>query len=172
MKKTKKMALSGVFTAVCVVLLAIGTLIDTLDLTAAALASFVIIAALIEFGKGYALGIYAAASVLAVVLLPNKTAGAIFLCFTGFYPILKVYLNKIKPKVVSYIVRMAVFNVFLTVLILFSTKVLGITDEFLTFGYLIYLIANITFIVYDLVIEKLSIVYCVKIRKKLFGSRL
>ena len=69
-----KTALSGVFAAVCVALLFIGSLIDTLDLSAAAAASVAVLAVLIEAGAGYAFGAYAAASVISLLILPQKSA--------------------------------------------------------------------------------------------------
>lgn len=171
MKSTKNLALAGIFSALCVVFLFIGSLFQTLDLSAAAVASIIVLIAYIELGKGWSLGVYAVASLLSLLLLPQKTAAAVFTFFVGFYPIFKVALNGIKPKWLSYVARIACFNIFLTLLIFVSTRFLGIEEEFLMFGYVIYGLANLAFIVFDFALERVSLVYVTKLKPKLFGRR-
>lgn len=171
MRSAKNLALAGIFSALCVVFLFVGSLFQTLDLSAAAVASIIVLIAYIELGKGWSLGVYAVASILSVLLLPQKTAAAVFTCFVGFYPILKVLLNNIKPKWLSYTVRIICFNFFLTVLILVSKKLFGIEEDFLGFGYIIYGLANLAFIVFDFALERISVVYILRIKPKLFGRR-
>lgn len=168
MKSTKRIALAGIFSALCFVFLFIGSMLQTLDLSAAAIASIIVMVAFIELGKSWALGVYSVASVLSLLLLPYKTAAAVFALFAGFYPILKEPLNRIKPLWLSYIARIAVFNLFLTALIYVSTNLLGIEEDFLAFGWIIYGLCNITFVVYDFAIERLSVYYVSKIKPKLF----
>ncbi len=171
MNSTKKLALAGIFSALCVIFLFVGSLFQTLDLSAAAIASIIVLIAYIELGKGWALGVYAVAALLSILLLPQKTAAAVFTFFVGFYPIFKVLLNNIKPLWLSYVARIACFNVFLTLLIFVSTRLLGIEEDFLGFGYVIYGLANLAFIVFDFALERISLVYLTRIKPKLFGRR-
>ncbi|MBQ3153894.1 MAG: hypothetical protein IJB88_01560, partial [Clostridia bacterium] len=62
-KKSKAVATSGVLAALAVVILLLGSLIELLDLSAAAMASLVIMVAVIDLGIGYAAGVYAVAAV-------------------------------------------------------------------------------------------------------------
>lgn len=163
--------MAGIFSALCVVFLFVGSLFQTLDLSAAAIASIIVLIAYIELGKGWSLGVYAVASLLSLLLLPQKTAAAVFAFFVGFYPILKVLLNNIRPIWLSYVARIVCFNIFLTVLIYVSTKFLGIEEDFLGFGYIIYGLANVAFIVFDFALERISVVYTLRIKPKLFGRR-
>lgn len=171
MKNTKKIALAGIFAALCLMFLFVGSLFQTLDLSAAAMASIVVLVAMIELNKSWALGVYAVASLLSLLLLPYKSAAAVFALFAGFYPILKAPLNSIKPKWLSYVARIACFNILLTVLIYVSSNLLGIEEEYLNFGWIIYGLCNITFIVYDLALERVSVLYIRRIKPKLFGKR-
>lgn len=161
--------MAGIFSALCFVFLFIGSLFQTLDLSAAAIASIIVLIAFIELGKGWAFGVYAVAAVISMLLLPYKTAAAVFALFAGFYPILKEPLNRIKPLWLSYIARIACFNALLSVLIYVSTRLLGIEEDFLGFGWIIYGLANIAFIVYDFALERISVYYTARIRPKLFG---
>lgn len=171
MKKSKKVALSGIFAALCLVFLFIGSLFQTLDLSAAALASLIILVAMTELGKGWALGVYLASSLLSLLLLPYKSAAVVFALFAGFYPILKVLLNAIASKWLSYCARIFCFNLLLTAIIFISTRLLGIEEDYFAFGAVIYALANITFLVYDFALERIAATYVARIKPKLFGKR-
>lgn len=171
MKNAKKVALAGIFSALCVIFLFVGSVFQTLDLSTAAMGSIIVLVAYIELGKGWAWGVYAVASILSILVLPYKTAAAVFAVFSGFYPILKIYLNKIKPYWLSLIARFTCFNLMLTVLIFASTRLFGIEDDYFGFEILIYLLSNVTFFVYDLALERISVYYINKIKPKLFGQK-
>lgn len=171
MKKSKKIAFSGVFSALCVVVLFIGSVFQTLDLSAAAFGSFIVLASLIELGTGYTFGIYAAASVISLVILPYKSPAVVFLCFAGFYPIIKQYLNRIKPLPLSFIIRFGVFNILLTLMIFLAKEVFIVEDDLFGFNWIIYLMSNVVFAVYDLTLERMAFYYVNKLRKVFFGRR-
>ena len=88
-EKTKKITLSAVLTAMGVVLLLIGAVIEVLDLTMAALASFFCIFSVIEMGKGYPWMIYAVTGILSIILMPQGFGGWFYILFFGYYPIIK-----------------------------------------------------------------------------------
>ncbi|MBQ9848522.1 MAG: hypothetical protein IJO64_05660 [Clostridia bacterium] len=170
MKSAKKLAFAGIFTALAFIFMFLGSVFQTLDLSASALASLVVLIAFIELGKGWAFGIYAASSVLGIFLLPNKTAALVFACFVGFYPIVKAWLNAIRPKWLSYVARISLFNLILTLLVLAASKLLG-PGWFGGPSALLYPICNVTFIVYDLALEKLPAFYSQRLKKLFFGRR-
>ena len=171
MKKSKKTAFAGLFSALAVAVLYVGSIFQTLDLSAAAFASFIILAALIELGTGWAFGVYAASAILSILLLPYKSPALVFLCFSGFYPVMKQYFHKFKSTVLSYLLRFAVFNFFLTLMIFLAKKVFGLEDEFFGFNVMIYLLSNLVFGVYDFTLEKMAIYYVKRLRKAIFGRQ-
>lgn len=171
MKKSKQIALSGVFTALCVVSLFLGSLFQSLDLSAAAFASLIVLVSFIELGKVWATGVYLASSLLSIILLPNKSAAVVFALFAGFYPIIKALLNRIKPIWLSYVVRVAFFNLMLTAIIFVATKVLQTDESFIGFGTVIYLLANLTFIVFDFALERIAATYISRIKPLIFRKR-
>ncbi len=168
MSKAKKIAMSGIFSALCVVFLFIGSMLQTLDLSAAAIASIIVLVAFIELGRSWAWGVYAVVSLLSLLLLPYKTAALVFALFAGFYPIFKEQLNKIRPLWLSVTARMIFFNLFLTLLIYVSKRFFDINEDFLAFNVILYLLSNVTFFIYDLALERLSVYYINRIRSKLF----
>ncbi len=169
MKKSKQLALAGIFTALCVVVLFIGAVFQTLDLSAAAFGSIIILIAFIEIGKKWALGVYFAASLLSLLLLPYKSPAAVFALFAGFYPVLKEPLNRIKPKWLSYTARIGCFNICLLILVFGAVK-LGLAADFAnTLGITMYALCNITFIIFDLALERIAVTYVSKLRPRIFG---
>ncbi len=171
MKKVKKIALSGVFTALCTVFLLIGSIFQTLDLSAAAFGSIIIMVAMIEMGKSYAFSVYLASSILSLILLPNKTAALVFALFSGFYPIIKEPLNRIKPLFLSYTARVLLFNATLSLLIYILSKAMLLSTDVFWYTIAFYLLGNLTFIVYDFALERVALTYVIRIKPVLFRKR-
>lgn len=171
MKSTKKLALASIFTALSVIVLFVGSVFQTLDLSAAAFASLIILVAFIELGKSWSFGVYLAVSVISLLILPYKVAALIFAAFAGFYPIVKEPLNRIKPIWLSYTARIACFNVFLAIFIYLAKEFFGLQEEFGGFTAVICVLANVTFVVFDLALERISVYYVQKLKPILFGKR-
>lgn len=164
-KKSKAVATSGVLAALAVVILLLGSLIELLDLSAAAMASLVIMVAVIDLGIGYAAGVYAVAAVLSVLLFP-KTATIVFAAFVGYYPIVKVYLDRIKPRLLQYTVKLVLFNAFLFGILWLVEQLLGAGNDWSALGIPLYVLGNLTFLVFDLAIARLSLFYIHKIKRR------
>lgn len=171
MKSTKKLAFASIFTALSVIVLFIGSVFQTLDLSCAAFASLIILVAFIELGKSWSLGVYAAASVISLVILPYKVAALIFVAFAGFYPILKEPLNRIKPMLLSYAARILCFNIFLAIFVYLAKEFFSMQEEFQGFTVVICILANVTFVVFDHALEKIAVYYIQKLKPLLFGKR-
>ena len=150
MKNTKKIALAGVLTALCFVFLYIGSLFQTMDLSAAAIGSIVILIAFIELGKKWAFYIYVSSAILSIL---NES------------------LNRIKPIFLSYVARIAVFNVALILLVLVFKKLLAIEADYAKLEMAIFGLANITFLVYDFALERIAATYFTRLKPLIFGKR-
>lgn len=179
-ERTKKLTLGAVLAAIGVVLLTVGGLIEVLDLSMAALASFFCIFAVIEMGKGYPIMIYAATGILAVLIMPQSLSGWIYLLFFGYYPIVKEKLEKL-PMAISWLLKLLVFNLAVTVYaaicyFLFFGELELLLSEFSTlFGgmniggiliAIVYAILNLIFVIYDFALTKLITLYFIKLRQK------
>ena len=179
-EQTKKLTLSATLAAMGVVLLMIGGLVEVLDLSMAAIASFFCIFAVIEMGKGYPWMIFAVTGILSVLLMPQGLGGWFYLVFFGYYPIIKEKLEKLHRSL-SWGVKIVVFN--------FAVTVYGVICYFMFFGEIkqlfeevssllggmsgttvilavIYLVLNIVFVIYDIALTRLITLYLVKLRKK------
>ena len=166
MKASKKIAFSSILAAISVILMLIGSFFGSLDLTAAAIASFCVILAVIEMGYKSAALIYAASSVLALILpLPSKSPAVLFAVFLGFYPIVKSVAER-THGILSYAIKVASFTASYVVL-----AVLVITfmpeAEIRKYILIAYIPVMAVFLVYDFALTRFISVYCSSLRIRL-----
>lgn len=98
MSRNKKLTLSALITALCVIALAGSMLLPRVTLSLAALAGIFPAAAVIACGYGWAGGAFVAAAVLGLLLVPDKTAAIWFVCFFGHYPIWKALIEAFQTR--------------------------------------------------------------------------
>ncbi len=93
--KTKKLTVSAMLSALTVISLLAGSLVDVMDLSVAAIASFAVIFAILELGGAYPYLIFSVSSLLGMLLLPSKLPALYYLLFFGWYPIAKFALERL-----------------------------------------------------------------------------
>lgn len=173
---TKKITLSAIMSALGVIFLMLGSLIEVLDLSSAVLAGFVIVICVIEIGGKYPVLMYAVISLVSILILPNKYPAVFFIFFGGFYPIFKAYLERFH-YIISWAVKFSMFNIFFAFMI-FAIRFLSEKNflppfEDITFlnsfnenlKFLGFIIANIVFLLYDIAMTRIITFYIIKIRK-------
>lgn len=164
MKKTKKLTFSAIMAALGAAFMYVGALLEVLDLSTAALASMCVLLVLTELGQRYAWLTYAVTGVLSMLILPQKTAGILFLGFLGFYPMAKaVFENKFRG-ILCLVLKIALLNG-CTFLMLLAVRY--VMAEALWFEILTLVLANIVFVVYDVALTRLLRAYVFVWRKKL-----
>ena len=163
--KTKKLALAAVLSALCFIMLLLGSVITLLDLSTAAIASFIIIFCVIELGGYYPYLVWLTVSFISLLMLPDKFGALVFALFCGIYPILKSYIER-APRVLSWALKLLIFNAVLTVIIAASRFVLGIPAEEIDFSVMVYGVCNITFVLYDIASTRIISLYLFKLRKR------
>ena len=167
MKQSIKISFSSLLTALSLIIMLLGGLVGTLDLAAAAVASFCIIFAVIEFGYKYAALIYAASSLLGFLLLPSKTCVLFYSAFIGFYPIVKSFAERFSLKI-AYIIKLAVYLTSCVLLILFWIKIFANdTEPIILITVIIPVLGSIVFVIYDFALSKLITSYIHSLRSKL-----
>ncbi len=166
MKKTKKIALAAILSALGVIILLLGSVILFLDLTMVAIASLLIYLAVIEIGGGYPYAIWLITGILSLLLLPDKFGALLYLLFGGIYPILKAMFERLHYRV-AWILKLSYFNSILALLILLSEYVFHLPDTGLGFHIKVFLLCNAVFVLYDLAATNLVTLYLVKLRSLL-----
>ena len=164
---TKYLTVSAMLVALGVILLGLGSLINTLDLTVAALASILCVWAVIEMGKTYAWMIWLVTSFLSLLLLPQKTPGCFYL-FIGLYPILKEQLERL-PRAVEWVLKIVIFHAMIALCWL-VLRIFVPEEAALEFGWLLlatYALVLVAFLLYDYALTKLISFYLQKLQKRI-----
>lgn len=154
MKKTRIVAESGMLSALSVVILLFGAIIDVLDLTCAVFAGFCVIAMRIRHGRKGAVAVYCTCAVLAFLLLPNKIPAVLYIFYGGLYPLLKPEIERIPVAAVQWILKVLSVLLFFSVGLLVITFVLGLESGF-TVGVSLYLLLIVVAVAADIAISGL-----------------
>lgn len=179
--RTKRVAVSGVLVALGVIILYIGSIVEVLNISMAAIASLICVIAVIEYGRLYPIMIFAATSIIAMLLLPEKLTPSIYALLIGYYPILKELIERIGKKSMSrrlmipihYALKLVFFNAALFVVVMVAIHVLILPESAEWLKILTFLLANATFLVYDLALTRMISMYVFRLRSrfKLPGGR-
>ena len=168
--KSGRIALAGMLSALAVVILTLGSLIDVVELSAAAMASFAVMVAVLELGAGWAVGVFAVSAVLSLLLFPMRIATVTFALFFGYYPVLKVYLDKLRVRPLRWAVKLVCFNAFLVLSALLLGELAGLDAEVGTAKWLygaLLALGNATLAVYDVAIARISLLYIRKCKNRM-----
>lgn len=170
--KSRQMALCGVLCALAAVLLGLGGAVPAATYCAPVLAMAALLPVLEEYGPRYAAMTWIAVSLLALLLDPDREAALVYLCF-GWYPLLRPKLEKIPRRLVRTAVRAAVCTAVCLLLYGVVWRVLGLPrdpDSAGGFGALLLALANATFLLLDLALERLTLLWRRKLRRQFFRN--
>lgn len=171
-KSIKQLTVSAMLVALGVIFLGIGSLLEVLDISMAVIASFCVIIAIIEYGKGTPWMVYAAISVLSFLLIPNKLPAIFFTLFFGFYPIIKEKLEG-KNKIIRWVLKELIFNVCLAIIMLiyfllfFQGLSLSIPLSLPWVIVIAVILCEGIFILYDIALTRMITFYVIKLRNRL-----
>ncbi len=168
---SRRMALAGIFTAISLILMILGGILPIATFTAPAFAGLCLVPVLVEFGTKTALLCYTAVSLLSFLLVPDKEMLLLFVFLLGYYPIVQPYINKIKIKPVQILVKIllctaSVLIAYSILLQLFASPALQ--QEFSEYSFYfqaaLLAVGNITFLLYDILIQKVKLIYQYRFR--------
>ena len=168
MKDTKKITLSAMLTALGVVIMLLGAVIETLDLTVGAIASLIVVFVFVEIGKPYHWLVWLCTSLITALIYPGSALWIEYFLIFGIYPILKAYIEKL-PKWSWWPVKLVYINSVVGLLALAMEKLLGIPffeDEGVWMRVLFWALLNVAFVMYDIFLRTLIRVYMVKYRER------
>lgn len=163
--QSARIAFCGVITALGGLLMFLTGLVPIGTYALPALAGVLPMAAVIETGPRWAWSVYAAISILSLLIVPDREAVALFILFFGYYPILKAVIERVLSKPLRVVLKLADFNLSMVAEFLIGVYLLGVPREgFLVFGvYLpwVFLLAgNFVFFLYDYAVSLLVVSYC------------
>ncbi len=165
----KKIALSSVLMALVVVSLFVGS-IWPVKIAMSLAASLVISVVVIECGHKFAWLVYFGCSFISFLIIPKKMLVYGFILFLGYYPIIKLYIERPGKLILEWVIKLLCFNIILAVSF-FAAKIflLPSLDASLVgfvFKYIAAIIAisEVFFVVYDLGISFFISYYQKKLR--------
>lgn len=138
------------------------------------IAGFFLTILVIELDIKWALLGYIASSLLAILVVPDKEAVFVYVFFLGLYPILKSKFESMKSTVISYLLKIAFFNITIITcytILFYLLQISAIIEEFGAFStymfIMLLLAANVTFIVYDIALTQVIKMYIHRVRNKI-----
>ena len=164
-KRTRALALSGVFAALALALMYVGG-ISVADVSIVIVCAFLTMILTAETGAAMAWIYASATSVLALLLLPSKLYAIEYLLFGAVYPVLKMYFERIRSPF-SMILKISVLDMMLLGLIILAQKVFLAGDDFLSFNFITIAVGTVFFVLFDLCMTSFITLYMVKLRVKL-----
>ena len=179
-RTTYRMVVCAVFCAMAVAILALGMLIEIMDITTAAMASLIFLPILLCYGNGYALTSWGVTSLLAIILMPQSIAPWMFFCLLGYYPVLRRQIVRL-PRLLALLCKLllitaAVFLYLLMYWLVFLQGAGSFSETFLLgFGeagaapwmaWAVLILSYICFFAFDLLIDRIIILYRYKWQKR------
>lgn len=178
MSHAAKTALGAMAVALSVILM-LPTVFDTLVYALPAFAGILTLFCVIELGRAWSCGVYAAAALLSLLLLPNKEAAVMYAAFFGYYPIVKaIFEGWNLPRLLEYLLKFAVFNLsvvaaYLLMVYLFHlpfNDLMGVDESSSWAKYAVWIflgIGNVTFFILDFLMTRMATIYLRFWQKKL-----
>ncbi len=167
-------ALCGVFGALSVVVMLLGSIVPIAMYIAPALAALLVVVAIEECDKKMAATLYLAVSLISLLFVPEREVAFVYVFLLGYYPLIKDKLDGLHPKWKSTGAKLLLFNVSLAVayglLALLFLPGLGqmhmaTVEWVMTIA--IWLLGNLSFYLFDRAIVVLLLVYRIRLKPRL-----
>ncbi|MEG0780535.1 MAG: hypothetical protein RRY95_01185 [Oscillospiraceae bacterium] len=176
-RKSRQLAFCGVLAALSIVLMLLGSIVPFATFCCPILAMLALLPILEEWGARRAALCYAAISLLSLLLVPDKEV-ALFYLFYGGYPVLRPTLDRIRPGPLRVLTKLLTFNAATLALYWVVLHLFQLTAVLAEFAALsramlaaMLLMGNVTFLLLDIVLRRMTWLYRAKLRKKLFPSQ-
>ena len=176
MRETKKLTLSAVTVALGTVFMVLGAVFQILDLSAAVLASLLVVFIYVELGSPYTWLVWLATSLATFICYSGSLMWLVYLTLFGIYPILKGYIERL-PRPVWLILKLVFLNLMLVLLAFLAEPLTGISFfgdldsvEILPRDWLIailWVMMNVGFLLYDKLIVLMLAFYNMRIRPRI-----
>lgn len=169
--KSKQMALCGLLTALAVVVMILAGAIGIGTFAGPVLAMAALLPVLEEYGPKAAAAAYAAAAILALLLVPEPELALVFAAF-GWYPILRPRIARIPSRLLRLVLKIIICTAVILALYGVLLRFLGLTADLMDaaplFNLVLLVLGNVTFLLLDLALERLSALWRRKLRKRFF----
>lgn len=162
--KASKVAYPAVLGALSLIFVYVASVVPSGSWGFVAVAGLFPAAAVISVGMKAGALCWAGVSVLAFLLIPGKFCALLYSVLFGLYPLVKALIERIRRRVPEYILKLVFFNAAFTVIFLvMRAAVLDSLPAVLSVTWVLYIVANIVFLLYDFGFSKLIGFYIARI---------
>lgn len=168
-----RVALGGIVSALCLLCMFLAGIMPAFYLILPMIAGVLLMIIAEEVSISWAWLTYIAVSILSMFMTADKEASLVFIMVFGHFPILRLYLGKIKLKGLRWIIKLIIFNLcavaffYVTVFIFGIQQMLEEMNEFGKYGAVILLsLCNVIFILYDINLFAFYQIYRLKLKNK------
>lgn len=164
----RPLARSALAAALGIVVLYLGSVLPTAKLTLLCLSTLGVVLIRVSCSIRWALCCYAVTAMAGLLLLPEKSAAVLYTALLGYYPIVKLWAERLRRPVFRWSVKLAVFNAAaLSVYFFFSAVFTELTGPFSTAPWLLLAAGNVVFAVYDYALGVLILFYLRNLARRL-----
>lgn len=157
MGSARRMATCAMVSALCVVMMVLGGILELGMYAAPMIAGLCMIPVGKLYGRKYQCMVWVTAGVLSFILVPHVEQNLMFLGFFGWYPIVQPMLQKL-PKVLRLLCKLVLFNAVIISIEALVMYVLVPESMTFIFAAVLLILANVTFVLYDFVIPRIEII--------------
>lgn len=105
-------------------------------------------------------------SILAFLVLPGKFCALLYAALFGLYPMVKACIERLRRRAAEHLLKLVFFNAAFTLIyLMMRTAVMNSLPAVLNVVWLLYLVANIVFLLYDFGFSKLISFYIARINR-------
>lgn len=169
--KARPLALCGVLSALAAALLCLGGVLPGMVFCAPILAMAVLLPVLEELGPRAAGTAYAAVSILALLLSPDRETAFVYLFF-GWYPILRPRIAALPSRLLRLLARLAACTASALLLYGLALRLMGLTEDLPAsawyFNAALLAAGNVVFLLTDSTLARLTRVWHWKLKKYLY----
>lgn len=173
-----RVALGGIVSAFCLMGMFLTGVFPLLYLVLPMLSGLLLLIIVEEVGTQWAWLTYTAVGLLSVFVTFDKEAALIFIMFFGCYPILTLYLNRIKSKGIQLLTKLLLFNVCMVTYFYLNVYIFGLTDLLEAFedwgkygGVILLVVLNPFFLMYDHSLPGLLQLYRMRLKPRILGKK-
>lgn len=166
-KKTYQLALGGICLALTIIFMFGASIVPGAELTLYAISSLFIAVMILESGVKGGIALYIAATLLGLLIVPNKVGVLPYIGMFGLYGIVKFYIEKLKNPVAQVMLKVVFFAAVTTVAFTALKSLLFGGSSLPDFPIWVLIGAGIIMLLlYDLIYTLLIRIYCDRFRKE------
>ena len=154
MSRTKRLTRSAIVSCITFVVLAASGIFPSAALSIAALAGLIPLILVLACGYSWAFGSYVVSGLLAILLVPDKTASTLFLLLFGYYGVVKLWIESKSNPVISWTLKILFANAaFFLIYFLFKSVFLAVVPMSFSVLWVLWVAYMVLFFIYDTAIR-------------------